>query len=127
MLLLLIGNIFGDYFAEEREFSSMYFNYFTGLGLGTVASFGILVFFLYDYLCFCCCNCFLGAEDWTVFDPENHEANLVWRDGEILDKDEAGEKEKKKVSNCIKASLAITYIMIITITIILGYIFFSSG
>lgn len=53
-----------------------------------IASLLTLIFLFYDYLCCCCCGCCLGAWEWKVFDPENHQANLVWRNGEITDKDE---------------------------------------
>ena len=36
-----------------------------------------------------------------MFDPENHEANLVWRNGEIIDKDK--EEEEKGGDENVKA------------------------
>ena len=44
-----------------------------------------LIFLFYDNLCCCCCACCLGAGEWTVFDPENPQAILVWKDGQIMD------------------------------------------
>lgn len=55
--------------------------------LHIIASLLTFIFLFYDNLCCCCCACCLGAEEWKVFDPENHQANLVWRNGEIIDKD----------------------------------------
>ena len=52
-----------------------------------------LIFLFYDNLCCCCCACCLGAGEWTVFDPENPQAILVWKDGQIMDMEE----EKKRV------------------------------
>ena len=52
-----------------------------------IASVLTLFFLFYDHLCCCCCACCLGAEEWRVFDPENHQADLIWRNGEIIDKD----------------------------------------
>ena len=34
-----------------------------------------------------------------MFDPENHQANLVWRNGEIIDMDEE-EEGKREVDDC---------------------------
>ena len=62
-----------------------------------VASLLALIFLFYDNLCCCCCACCLGAEEWRVFDPENHQADLVWRNGEIIDKDK--EEEEKGVDD----------------------------
>ena len=66
-----------------------------------IASVLTLIFLFYDHLCFCCCSCCLGAGEWRVFDPENHEANLVWRNGEIIDKDK--EEEEKGGDENVKA------------------------
>ena len=62
-----------------------------------IASVLTLIFLFYDHLCCCCCACCLGAEEWRVFDPENHQADLVWRNGEIIDKDK--EEEEKGVDD----------------------------
>ena len=53
--------------------------------LYSFASLLTLIFLFYDNLCCYCCACCLGAGEWTVFDPENPRAILVWKDGEIRD------------------------------------------
>ena len=36
-----------------------------------------------------------------MFDPENHQANLVWRNGEIMDQDEEEDsREEEELSHC---------------------------
>ena len=86
-----------------------------------VASFNTLIFLFFDYLCCCCCDCFLGAAEWTVFDPEDHEANLErWRDGKIHDMDKEEEenivKEKeRKLSNGTRGLIVVIIIIIIVV------------
>ena len=85
------------------------------------ASFNTLLFLFFDYLCCFCCDCFLGATEWTVFDPENQEANLErWGDGKIHDMDKEEEenivKEKeRKLSNRTRTIISIVIILIIIV------------
>ena len=66
-----------------------------------IASLLTFIFLFYDHLCCCCCACCLGAGEWTVFDPENHQANLVWRNREIIDQDEEEDRrEEEELSHC---------------------------
>ena len=45
------------------------------------------LFIFWDWLMCCCCSCWLGAGEWRVHDPDNPEANLVWRDGRVVNLD----------------------------------------
>ena len=89
--------------------------------LFVVASFNTFLFLFFDKLCCCCCDCFLGATEWTVFDPEEHEANLEkWGDGMIHDMDKEEEenivKEKeRKLSNRTRTIITIVVILIIIV------------
>ena len=75
----------------------------TDFSFQIIASLLTLIFLFYDHLFCCFCACCLGAGEWRVLDPENHEAILVWRNGEIIDKDEEeegkGENENVKADN----------------------------
>ena len=55
-----------------------------------------LIFLFYDKLCCCCCACCLGAGEWTVFDPENPQAILIWKDGQIMDMEPENKRVKEE-------------------------------
>lgn len=59
------------------------------------------IFILYDSLFCWCCSCCLGAGGSAVFDPDHPEANLVWRNGKVidLDKDDNNKLEAECAEN----------------------------
>ena len=51
-----------------------------------------LSFVWFDRVSCCCCACWRrGQEEVVVYDPDNPEASLVLRDGEIIERNEQGE------------------------------------
>ena len=59
--------------------------------------FSLMVIF-YDNICCCCCGCCLGAEERMVYDPDHPEAELLWRDGQVLS------ENLKHLVSCINIS-----------------------
>ena len=45
-----------------------------------------IIFLHYDAIFCCCCDCCLGEEQVVIYDPSNTKANLIWRDGQVIDK-----------------------------------------
>ena len=46
-------------------------------------------FVWFDFICCCCCACWRGGSEaeLMVYDPDNPEDCLVWRDGEVVNMD----------------------------------------
>ena len=53
--------------------------------LGVICTF---LFIWFDHICCCCCDCCRGQQEVVVYDPDKPVASLVWRDGEVIDKQE---------------------------------------
>ena len=52
-----------------------------------------LSFVWFDRVSCCCCACWRrGQEEVVVYDPDNPEASLVLRDGEIIERNEQEEE-----------------------------------
>ena len=54
-----------------------------------------LSFIWFDHICCCCCDCWRGQQEVVVYDPDNHKASLVWRDGEVMEKKEEKTENKE--------------------------------
>ena len=69
--------------------------------LNTVLVFHILgvictmLFVYFDNVFTCCCDCWRGEQEIVVYDPDNREANLVLRDGQVIDMEQTQEEEVK--------------------------------
>ena len=58
--------------------------YFAVIGLHIISGVLTTILIFWDWLMCCCCSCWLGEGEWRVHDPDNPEANLVWRDGSVV-------------------------------------------
>ena len=71
------------------NFKAVSFKYVYGVMLVLHATVAVLttLFIFWDSLMCCCCTCWLGAAEWRVYDPENPQASLVWREGKVVNLD----------------------------------------
>ena len=53
-----------------------------------------LLFVLFDNVFPCCCDCWRGEQEIVVYDPDNREANLVWRDGQVINMEQTQEDDE---------------------------------
>ena len=68
--------------------------YFAVIGLHITSGVLTTILIFSAWLMCCFCSCWLGAGEWRVHDPDNPEANLVWRDGSVVNlKDDRAQKE----------------------------------
>ena len=51
-----------------------------------------LSFVWFERVSCCCCACWRGQQEVVVYDPDNPEASLVWRDGEVIQRNEQEEE-----------------------------------
>ena len=76
--------------------SPVWFFYFTPpMVLHLLGVICTLLFIWFDHI-FCCCDCWRGQQEVVVYDPDHPEACLVWKDGEIIDKQDEEETEKEE-------------------------------
>ena len=82
---------------DDETVSWLHYNvrkfYFVVIGLHITSGLLTAILIFWDWLMCCCCSCWLGAGEWRVHDPDNPEANLVWRDGRVVNLDR--EKSRK--------------------------------
>ena len=55
-----------------------------------------LSFIWFDRVSCCCCACWRGQEEVVVYDPDNPEASLVLRDGEIIERNDEEETQHRE-------------------------------
>ena len=52
-----------------------------------------LLFVYFDNVFTCCCDCWRGEQEIVLYDPDNREANLVWKDGQVIDMEQMEKEE----------------------------------